>query len=42
MVEVLEKAFKLYQQKEQAVNEINVYQQAIKSIENKCRLSKEK
>ena len=37
MVEVLEKAFKLYQQKEQAVNKINVYQQAIKSIEKQMQ-----
>jgi len=37
MVEVLEKAWKLYQKREQEINEINVYQQNIQAIEKQMR-----
>ncbi len=37
MIEILEKAWKLYQKREQEINEINVYQQNIQAIEKQMR-----
>lgn len=37
MVEVLEKAFKFYEQREKMINEINTYRQGIQAIEQQMQ-----
>ena len=37
MVEILEKAFKFYQKREQILNEINTYRQTIPAIEKQMQ-----
>jgi hypothetical protein len=37
MAEILEKAFKLYEQREATINEINTYHQTISAIEQQMQ-----